>query len=786
MARRPRATRNTADFKKELEVLSGYIEHVIFPAWGRESKNGFAILRISLSGDSKKTVPDDPFNEEISITAKGTMPHPKVGDEIKFKGYWVNDPNYSRQFNFTEFEIILPTSQQGVIAYFSSDKFYGLGRVAAEKILAALGENCLNMLKDNPELAYEIPGLSEKQQHELAQKMAEHSALGDLIAMICRHGIGTSTARRIFSHYGPDSLKIVKENPYQLIKDIEGIGFDKADSIGTAVGIKRNSDFRIQAAIRHVLEEAKSEGHCALRSSTVTDKVIKLLGAGSGVETGDVARIGRGMIEAGELHRERDIKKNIDLVYLIGMWEAESGLADIIRSKVGDAPGVTVDVIEKLVDGMESSMGIDFKLAPEQRQAVVTALLQMESVVTGGPGTGKSTITKLIKAGYESLYPINSIYLVSPTGRAAKRLAEATGGKAMTIHRQLGYNPECGFSYDENCQLPGPGLMIIDEASMMDIELSCALFKAIPDNMQVVIIGDIDQLPSVGPGAVLRDIIHSGIVPTTRLKYIYRQEEGSTISLLADMINRYDETKKMANLKELEQSCGGRDFQFIEAGSADDAYLAVQQLITDEYMNGLQVMDFQVLTPLKDRGAASAKNLNNMLRDIVNPAMEGISEKIYGDKIFRDGDKVMKVKKNDYKKMLFNGDIGRMEIDGSVIFNLDGFPITLSTEDLANIELAYAFTVHKSQGGEAPFVPVICIKSHYIMLQRNLIYTAITRAKKKLVLVGSQDAFEIAVKNNKIERRFGLLKERLRGEFCRDKSACAGGDNAIIGCELGL
>lgn len=770
MARKSTAMRKTAVMPKSEIELRGYIEKIIFS----NVKNGFSIIIISLSGESKM-----PMNTEFEslldekewnkITCKGIMPNVKTGDEVLLKGNWINDPKYGRQFNFSSFEILLPTSEQGVIAYFSGDNFYGLGRVAAEKIIAALGNGCLEKLKANPDLAFSIPGLSEKQKTELAGKMKEHGAMGDLIALICQHGIGSAMAGRIFAHYGPEALKIVKENPYQLTKDIDGIGFIKADMIGMAVGIKRNSPFRVDAAIRHVLEEARGEGHCALGSAYISDEVLNLLGSDSGVDYGDVARAGKGLITLGELYREKDESKNLDLVYLDTMYQAEAGLAEKIRAMVNlSTPEINQEAIGELI--VEMAKKANITLAPEQEHAILEGLKNKISIVTGGPGTGKSTITRFIVAGHESLFPGREIYLAAPTGRAAKRLTEATGKEAKTIHRLLKYNPELGFEFDEYNQLPGPGLLIVDESSMIDLELAHNLFKAVPDNMQVIMVGDVDQLPSVGPGAVLRDVIASGMAPVTRLKYVYRQAEGSTIGLLADMINKYGENgnKAMPDLRELEEMCGGRDFQFIEAITPEDVCLRTQELIKEWTAAGIGVMDFMVLTPLRDRGLASAEKLNEMIRDIVNPEREEKKERRFGSKVFRDGDKVMKVKRNDYKKGLFNGDLGIMEIGerGSMVFNMDGGPpVELDAEDLTNIELAYSYTVHKSQGGEAPYVVVVCIRSHYIMLARPLIYTAITRGKKKVVVVGDQSAFEVAVKNNKVEQRYGLLKERIRGEI---------------------
>ena len=796
MARNATGARKKAGMPKTEVEIRGYIERVRF----NNPANGFSIIIISLSEESRKAATGEVegfdlvngAEDQNQITCKGIMPNAKAGDEILLKGSWTNDPKWGRQFLFGPFDIILPTSEQGVMTYFSGNNFYGLGRKAAEKILAALGETCLEQLKNNPDLAFSIPGLSEKQQAELAEKMKEHGALGDLIAMICRHGISAGMAGRIFAKYGAESMQIVKENPYQLIKDVDGIGFERADSIGAAVGIKKNSPFRVDAAIRHVLEEAKGEGHCAMGSAVVSVKVLDLLGDGSGVDFGDVARAGRNLIGLGELFREKKDgddsgSKGLDLVYLDGMHLAEVGLADKIKSMLGEVSGINDEIIVPLIEKMAENAGI--ALAPEQLQAVIWGLRYRQSVVTGGPGTGKTTVTKFIVAGYESVHPEGKVYVVGPTGRAAKRASEATGKNAKTIHRELGYNPEIGFAHDEYNQLQGPGLMIIDEASMVDIELAHNLFKAIPEDVQVVIIGDQDQLPSVGPGAVLRDIIQSGVVPVTELKFIYRQAEGSTISLLADMIKNYGreidgkKNKKIPDLLELEtisRNNGSRDFIFIEAKSPDDVYRATQRLITEQYNMGLDPMDFMVLTPLRDRGLASAEKLNFMLRDIVNPATEGKKEKKFGDKIFRDGDKIMWVKKNNYKKGLFNGDIGTFQIISNgkredIFFIMDGVPVSLDTEDLAYVELAYSYTIHKSQGSESPTVIVVCIRSHYVMLSKPIIYTAITRGKARLAIIGSQEeqkdpedhegAFRTAIKNNKVSRRFGLLKERLRGEI---------------------
>jgi exodeoxyribonuclease V alpha subunit len=463
--------------------------------------------------------------------------------------------------------------------------------------------------------------------------------------------------------------------------------------------------------------------------------------------------------------------KRVDFVYLPGMYEAEKRLAGMIRNRVGNADRIDINIINDQIDAMEKNLritrGDDFTLAPEQREAVINALRSKISVITGGPGRGKSETTRFIVRGYESIFPERNLYLAAPTGRAAKRLSEATGKEASTIHRLLQYHPEFGFRCNEECPLAGPGMLLVDEFSMTDIELAYNLFRALPDNMQVVIIGDVNQLPSVGPGMVLRDIIESGIVPVSWLKYNHRQEKNSTISYLADRICQ----GKADDLREVEARCGGADFRFIEAATQEEAAQIIKNGVCREAWNGRWMMDYQVLTPMRERGAAAADKINMVIQYMVNPPdeVEGRSDELeYGGVVFRLFDKVMVVK-NDYDKEVFNGDLGivsevKSERKAKGLFvEIDERQVWFGLDELCKLQLAYAYTVHKSQGGEFPLVVLVCIRSHAILLTRPLIYTGITRAKKKLVIVGQQEAFEMAVKNNRIHRRGGLLKERLQG-----------------------
>lgn len=732
------------------EAIQGLVSRVIF----KNPENGYCVLSVIPNKEFRE--PENNFPIEPNVKVVGNMPGNGVreGDEYRFLGKWIIHSRFGRQFKFDEYEVVLPDNRGGIIAYLCSDHFYGIGPVAAGKVVDALGEDALEKLKANPDIAFQIPGLTLKQAQEIANKMREHSSLGELISLICGDGVSTNLAARIHARYGGDeAIKVVKNNPYQLIKDINGVGFKIADRIARITGVMPNSPYRIEAAIRHVLDEAQNEGHVALTAGEVNQKVLELLGPDCGIEPRDVGRIGSGMIAAQELHRE----KSHDLVYVIGMHRAEVSLARKIKflSQI-KVQGVEQTELERLVDSVAAYHGIEY--APEQKQAIITALSSNLSVITGGPGTGKSTITNAIVDIYQDLNQFNSIYLASPTGRAAKRLSEATRHDAQTIHRLLHYNPYEGFLFNEDNPLPGPGLLIVDEFSMCDIELANDLFRAIPEDIQVVLVGDIDQLPSVGPGSVLRDVISSGVVPVTRLRYVYRQGKESTIAWLADKIRKGEKV----NLAQLAQQAD--DFDFIEANDPSDAAYAIENLVNELTAAGHDAMYFQVLTPLKSKGAAGADYLNKMIQRSLNPPDESKEELVRQNVTYRLGDKIMVIK-NDYKKFVFNGDLGVVTgIErGGIWTDIDGAPVYFGPDDMDKITLAYAYTVHRAQGGEFPLVIVVCLRSHYIMLQRNLIYTAVTRAKKKLVIVGQQSAFDVAVKNNKIIKRNSLLAERLKG-----------------------
>ena len=737
-----------------IETLQGLVSRVVF----RNPENGYCVLAVTPNSRPQPT-PDteDEFAlpvDDSSIKAVGNIPGIREGDEYRFSGKWINHDRFGRQFKIDDAEVILPDNRGGVIAYLCSDHFYGIGPVAAGKVVDALGEDALDKLKSNPDAAFSIPGIAPKQADELARKMRSHSALGDLITMICGDGVSTNLAAKINSKYGSEAIEQVKNNPYQLIKDLPGVGFKIADRIARVVGVAPNSPYRVEAAIRHVLIEAEHEGHVALHAGEINRLTMDLLGPACGVEPKDVGKIGMGMVAAQELCREKDH----NLVYQIGLHRAEVLLAMKLRFlSTRKADNIDPATVEQLVDYASGRQGIEY--APEQRQAIITAVSSNISIITGGPGTGKSTITNAIVNVHEELHPRgHNIYLASPTGRAAKRLSEVTGYEATTIHRLLCFHPYHGFQFNEDEPLPGPGLLIVDEVSMADIELACNLFKAIPEDIQVVLVGDIDQLPSVGPGSVLRDTIVSGVLPVTRLQFVYRQGRQSTIAWLADKIRLGEKV----NLAELSGKV--EDLDFIAAEDPSDAAYAIEELVGQLTAAGHGAMDFQVLTPLKSKGAAGADYLNKMIQRSINPADPSKQELVRANVTYRLGDKVMVVR-NNYQKGVFNGDLGVVTgIDrGGMWAQIDGRPVFFAPDDLGQITLAYAYTIHKSQGGEFPLAIVVCLRSHYIMLQRNLVYTAITRAREKLVIVGQQSAWDVAIRNNKIQQRNSLLAERLKG-----------------------
>ena len=806
---------NNAAYAAEYHTIQATIQRIVF----HNPENGYCVISVTVN--EKSISPADGVTEEWHDNLKmtGHLAAPREGDEYRFTGTYATHPKFGRQLKFTDAELLLPVGRSGIARYLSQIT-HGVGVAKAEKIVAALGEEALSLIRENPE-ALNHPDLSfltEIQKQEIAADLTKNSIQAELAALICGPGIGMGNVTRILNSLGAtqETLKLIKENPYCLTEEVFGIGFKLADTIALKVGIPKNSPFRIDAALNYVLKEAAGEGHCYLTPTLIVEALLgtieaerlsgrKIRGAREKKREGIIAYSGVGieeirdgnlrLIEAGKCVREGDA------VYDKGLWLAECLVAERVRELVGQdwepaepregcnqgynrklEPGKpdTMDILKAILGDIQSRDSVEY--APEQKKAVFTALHEALSIITGGPGTGKTTTINAIIDIYKHLNPIHYIYLAAPTGRAAKRMSEATGHEAKTIHRLLCYNPRNGsgggFGYNIDEPLPGPGLIIIDEVSMLDIELASHLFAAIETGgvgssnqktqHQVVLVGDIDQLPSVGPGSVLRDLIQSSRVPTTRLEFNYRQAGGSKIAEFAHRVCRGE----MIPLKDHEgnEDLSIGDFEFSHADGGDEAASTINWL-AETYVKAqnLNPLDWQVLVPMR-RNSCGVQELNKSLRDIVNPVTSGQDGEIKSLGHFRLGDKVMVIK-NNYNLEVFNGDIGMVvSIDrGTLTVDFGdgrdgGREVEFEFEHLELLKLAYASTIHKAQGSEFKLVILALCSQHYIMLQRNLLYTGMTRAKDKLILVGDSKSVAMAVKNSKIEERLSRLSERVRGE----------------------
>jgi len=672
-----------------------------------------------------------------SLTAVGSVVNPREGDEYRFTGSFVVDPKYGRQFRIDSAEVLLPSTRKGMIRYLSGIAA-GVGEVRAARIVGALGDDCLARLHADPSLLDNLDFLTAPQRDEIRAHLREHAAVAEVSGLICREGITPNLAARIVAAYGEDAVRICKEEPYRLA-EIEGIGFMTADRVALTTGIPATAPARIRAAILHVLTEARdAEGHCFLRPSDLMGELPTLLGTDVSIPL--VADAVAALIHAELLVREGDD------IYLPGLHADEVATAGMVKARALTIPPA-IDDLDERIAASEAAAGVVYH--PRQREAVRMALSSGFSVITGGPGTGKSMITRAIVDIWHAERPSRPVYLCSPTGRAAKRLAEVAGADARTVHRLLGYVPDIGFTVTEDNPLT-PGLLVADEASMLDVSLARALLSACAGGMQVVLVGDVDQLPSVGPGSVLRDIIDSGTVPVTRLEYVYRQEEGSGISALAHVVNA-GEPADLASLP---------DVSSYEIQLPDEAVpLAVEQAMAAYRECG--PLGFAVLAP-GHKGSAGVKALNAAIRAALNPGARSD---------FSPGDRVMVVK-NNYDHDVFNGDLGVVrevdDEDGSIEVDFgDKRVIFGADEELAPLDilrLAYASTVHKSQGGEYPVVIVVLTRQHWIMLARNLLYTAVTRAKRRLVLIHQGGCMSQAVRNNRIAARQSNLAARLRSD----------------------
>ena len=691
-----------------------------------QSDTGFAILVARKDMSTK------------DIVVKGDFLDPCEGAVYDIEGEWVEDKKWGKQIDVKTARPTMPSTEDGIRKFLASGLVYGIGEKRADVIVDTFGKDTINVIDKQPERLLVIKGINENVLDKIKDSWEAVKNRRDDVIFLMSLGVSASYAGRICKKYGKDTQAVVKSNPYILIDDVDGIGFTKADIIALNMGYDVKGEERIMAGIGYVLSQAALDGDCYLKDSCLIKSASELLKVEESLVTDDLkTMIGHGMA-----------KDNDHAIYLPKYFFAETRVATKLVSLLH---GKTKDI--KLTDKFWKNSKIAYD--DVQKEAIVKAMASKVMVLTGGPGTGKTTTTNGIIKAWESADL--DILLAAPTGRAAKRMKEATGKDAMTIHRLLGYNPDTGWMCNEDSPLEGDAL-IVDEASMIDIELMEHLVSAIPDNMRLILVGDIDQLPSVGAGNVLRDVIASNVIPTVRLTRIFRQAATSHIITNAHLVNE----GKMPKLDNTEKS----DF-FV---TQDDDYLDIENKIVDLVTRRLPAYyhvttdDIQVLTPMR-RTNNGVQNLNTRLQAAINPV--GTSVK-FGDTVYRVGDKVMQIK-NDYKEGIFNGDTGKVvdvnRKDGTVTVMFDGGPLVKMTRKMmASVCLSYATTIHKSQGSEYKVVVMPMTMQFFTMLQRNLLYTGITRAKTACVIIGQKKAISMAVRNNAVKKRNTLLKERIISE----------------------
>ncbi|MFH0963210.1 MAG: ATP-dependent RecD-like DNA helicase [Planctomycetota bacterium] len=680
-------------------------------------------------------------NEEVAV---GTIPEIAIGETLRVKGVRRLHGRHGWRIEIAEYERILPASEYGIHKYLSSGLVKGIGETLAGNLVKAFGANTLRVIDETPEQLLEVAGIGKKRKEEITGAWKRHRAVHNVMVFLHEHGVGTAYAQRIYKRFGREAAEAVKANPYVLAREIRGIGFRTADRIAQSLGIKEDSAERIEAGIEYVLEELAGEGHTCAPMEVLAEKAGAILNVAAELIVPAIDR-------AAAQGRVRVVSEQERLVYLPELYEAEEGLARGLE-RIGTVKTPPFGLqISRRVESVQRRFRVG--LSDGQLRALTGTLLEKVGLVTGGPGVGKTTIVRALVEAFEEAKL--KVVLAAPTGRAAKRLSEITGREAQTIHRLLKYNPGTG-RFEANAQNPlEQDVFIIDEASMLDVSLARDLVSGIPDEARLVLVGDADQLPPVGPGKVFEDIIRSKRFAVFELTEVFRQELTSDIVRYAHEINsgrvpRFDERE-------------GRDFFFIEQGSPTRAVEVVKALVTKripERFGMDAVRDIQVLAPMH-KGACGIEKLNEVLQEALNP--RGLAAGAPGMKL-RIGDRVMQTV-NNYDKEVFNGDVGRVasvnRIKRTLAVEMGGRTVEYEWGELEELTLAYAVSIHKSQGSEYRAVVLALLPQHYMMLSRKLLYTAVTRGKELVVIVGTREALKSAVENARGAERYTRLAERL-------------------------
>jgi exodeoxyribonuclease V alpha subunit len=715
----------------EFERLAGLVERVTY----HNAQNGFCVLRLKVKG------------ERELVTLIGHTPVVSPGEYASASGHWVTDREHGRQFRALFVKISPPTTLTGIERYLASGMVKGIGPVYAGKLVKAFGAAVFDVIEHSPQRLREIPGIGEVRARRITSGWADQKVIREIMVFLHAHGVSTSRAVRIFKTYGQAAVDVVRENPYRLAQDIRGIGFLSADTIAQKIGIAKDSPLRAQAGISYALTEASGQGHCGLPYAELVPLAVKLLDIPEAIIETAIAQ------EIADKVLLPDSVNGQPCVFLAPLYYAEQSIAAQIQRLKNDATTLPSFDADKAIPWVEQKLAI--QLADSQKQAVLLALSCKLLVITGGPGVGKTTLVNSILTimTAKGVKPL----LCAPTGRAAKRLGESTGLEAKTIHRLLEVNPING-QFKRNADNPLEcDLLVADECSMIDVPLANQLLGAIASHTTLILVGDVDQLPSVGPGQFLGDVIDSGAVPVIRLTEVFRQAASSRIVRSAHQINQ-------GVFPSLPVKGEASDFYLVAAEEAD----AIAQIVVDLVQTRLPrkfnvdpVRDIQVLCPM-NRGITGARGINQALQAALNPPGEGSVDR-FGNR-FSVGDKVMQIE-NNYDRDVFNGDIGFVTgIDAAeeeLAVSFDGRELSYPYGELDELVLCYATTIHKSQGSEYPVVVIPISTQHYMMLKRNLIYTGITRGKRLVVLVGQKRALAMAVKGKQVQRRWSKLKERL-------------------------
>lgn len=716
-----------------MEKICGTVDTIIFAS----QDNRFTVLKLS----------PEKLSTQITVTLNGIAP--LIGQLLEIEGEWVKHPKFGQQFKATTYKTVAPTEISGIEKFLASGAINGIGPAMAKKIVAEFGEKTLEIIAKSPNELLKVPGIGKKTAEKISTSYLEQSELTEIMVWLENHGISNTYAGKIFAKYGSFAIDIMEKDIYRLFQDIEGIGFLTADKLAFNLGIQREDKRRIISGIDYALMQLCNNGHCCIPEMALVDKTAKILQVNNQI----IFTILKERIDNGSLNTE--VVGGETLIYPPYLYYAEKKVAMRLLQLQQATEPLSEDNLSLFIKVWEKDNQI--QLAQKQKEAIKACLHHGVLVLTGGPGTGKTTVIK----GILSILKAQGlkIRLAAPTGRAAKRLSETTGQKALTIHRLLEANNlaqddnlQLGFSKDIDDQLDAD-VIILDEVSMVDIILMHHFLNAVPDGCRIILVGDTDQLPAVGPGSVLKDIIRSQKIPAIRLDEIFRQAQTSMIIQNAHIINA-------GRLPDLRKQYS--DFVFYELNDDTSITQKILDLCTKDLPHeGFDVLkDVQILSPMH-RFLCGVENLNLMLQEQLNPK-KNQDELKYSSQTFRVGDKVMHIR-NNYQKNVFNGDIGFIQDVNNEKLTVDYFDhiVTYEKNELNELTLAYASSVHKSQGSEYKVVIIPLSTSHYIMLQRNLLYTAITRAKQKVIIIGSKKALMTAIQSNRTQKRYTLLAERL-------------------------